>query len=232
MRTAAARAGRPPDAVALLPVVKLVSDGEVAALLDLGIREVAESRVQRLLARPAELLTRARVHLIGPLQTNKARKAMAAAAEFHALDRFELVEVLQKEGARAGRRWPVWIEVNVAREAQKHGCDPDDLPALVCAVVAAPKLELRGLMAMAPLADDPELARPHFRELARWSASLRAEKILPPSASGLSMGMSSDFEVAIEEGATVVRIGSALFHDEGEHAARDAPGRAPAPKSP
>jgi pyridoxal phosphate enzyme (YggS family) len=232
MRTAAARAGRPPEAVALLPVVKQASDAEVAALLDLGIREIAESRVQRLLSRPADLLARARVHLIGSLQTNKARKAMAAAAEFHALDRFELVEVLQKEGARTGKRWPVWIEVNIPRESAKHGCDPDDLPALVCAVVAAPQLVLRGLMAMAPLTEDPELARPHFRELARWSASLRAEKILPPSASGLSMGMSNDFEVAIEEGATLVRIGSALFQDEGERTARDAPDRAPAPKSP
>jgi len=211
MRAAAARAGRPPDGAALLPVVKQVVDSEVAALFDLGIRDVAENRVQRLEARPPGLMARARVHLIGSLQTNKARKAVELAAEFHALDRFELVEVLQKELAKTGKRWPVWIQVNVAREAQKHGCDPDELPALVCAVLAAPQLELRGLMTMAPLADDPELARPHFRELARWSASLRAEGILPPAASGLSMGMSNDFEVAIEEGATMVRVGRALF---------------------
>jgi pyridoxal phosphate enzyme (YggS family) len=229
MRAAAARAGRPPDGVALLAVVKQVTDSGVAALLDLGVREIAENRVQRLQGRPAPLLARARVHLIGSLQTNKVRKAVALAAEFHALDRFDLVELLQKEAARTGRRWPVWIQVNIAREAQKHGCDPDDLPPLVCAVVAAPALELRGLMTMAPLADDPELARPHFRELSRWSASLRAEKILPRSAAGLSMGMSDDFEVAIEEGATVVRVGSAIFQDEGEPTHRDAPDREPAP---
>jgi len=165
-------------------------------------------------ARPPALLERGRFHLIGSLQTNKARKAVETAAEFHALDRFDLIEVLQRETARIERRWPVWIEVNLAREPQKHGVDPDDLPALACGVAAAPELELRGLMTIAPIADDPELARPHFRELARWSASLRAEGILPPAASGLSMGMSNDYEVAIEEGATIVRIGSALFHDE------------------
>jgi pyridoxal phosphate enzyme (YggS family) len=209
---AAARAGRPPPE--LLAVVKLVPDEVVAELFDLGVREVAENRVQRLVARPPALLERGRFHLIGSLQTNKARKAVETAAEFHALDRFDLIEVLQRETARIGRRWPVWIEVNLAREPQKHGVDPDDLPALACGVAAAPELELRGLMTIAPIADDPELARPHFRELARWSASLRAEGILPPSASGLSMGMSNDYEVAIEEGATIVRIGSALFHDE------------------
>lgn len=209
---AAGRAGRPPPD--LLAVVKLVPDEVVAELLDLGVRDVAENRVQKLVARPAALLERGRFHLIGSLQSNKARRAVETAAEFHALDRFELIEVLQRETIRVGRRWPVWIEVNLAREPQKHGIDPDDLPALACAVAAAQELELRGLMTIAPIADDPELARPHFRELARWSASLRAEGILPPAATGLSMGMSNDFEVAIEEGATLVRIGSALFHDE------------------
>jgi hypothetical protein len=208
---AAARAGRPPPE--LLAVVKLVPDEVVAELFDLGVREVAENRVQKLAARPPALLARGRFHLIGSLQTNKARKAVETAAEFHAVDRFDLIEVVQREAARIGRRWPVWIEVNLAREPQKHGVDPDELPALACGVAAASELELRGLMTIAPIADDPELARPHFRELARWSASLRAEGILPPAASGLSMGMSNDFEVAIEEGATIVRIGSALFHD-------------------
>ena len=187
-------------------MVKLVPDEVVAELFDLGVREVVENRVQRLVARPPALLERGRFHLIGSLQTNKARKAVETAAEFHALDRFDLIEVLQRETARIERRWPVWIEVNLAREPQKHGVDPDDLPALACGVAAAPELELRGLMTIAPIADDPELAR--------WSASLRAEGILPPAASGLSMGMSNDYEVAIEEGATIVRIGSALFHDE------------------
>jgi len=213
MRAAARRAGRTPEATALLPVVKRVPDGRVAELLDLGLAAIAENRVQSLLARPPELLARARVHLIGSLQTNKARRALQVAAEFHALDRQDLVDVLRREAARAGVTWPVWLEVNVAREAQKHGCDPADLPALARAAVAAPEFVVRGLMTLAPFSEDPEGARPHFRALARLSATLRAEGILPAASSGLSMGMSNDFEVAIEEGATVVRIGSALFGD-------------------
>ena len=109
---------------------------------------------------------------------------------------------------------PIWIQVNVAGEAQKHGAAVADTEALVRATTACPELALRGLMTIAPLADDPESVRPVFRQLRQLSERLHAAGTLPSAARGLSMGMSSDFEVAIEEGATLVRIGSALFREE------------------
>jgi len=205
------RACRPEGGVLLVAVVKQVSDELAAAAVDAGLVELAENRVQSLLARPPDLRARARFHLIGPLQTNKARKAVAAMAEFHALDRLELVPLLEREAAALGRVLPAWVQVNVAREPQKHGCAPESAAELAAASAAAPHLALRGLMTIAPLADDPEAARLSFKALRELSRDLTRRGALPPAAKGLSMGMSSDFEMAIEEGATVVRVGSALF---------------------
>lgn len=211
---AAGRSGRPAAAVELLAVVKQQDDATVAAALELGLRQLAENRVQPLLARPPELLAQGRWHLIGPLQSNKVKAAMRAAAEFHALDRAALVPLLAEALAPTGQRLPVWLQVNIAGEAQKHGCAPSGAAALAAAIVATPALELRGLMALAPYSESPEAARPWFAALRELSLELRRGGALPDRSSGLSMGMSGDFEVAIEEGATLVRVGSALFRDD------------------
>ena len=201
IRTAAARAGRPPEAVTLLPVVKMVSDAEVAALLDLGIREIAESRVQRLLARPADLLARARVHLIGPLQTNKARDAARLFDWIHSVDRMDLARELSR---RAGDRvLNVLLEVNLAGEPRKGGVAPAEVKRLAESTMALSGLRVRGLMAIPPAAEDPEHTRPYFRQLRELRDQLGLEHC--------SMGMSADYEVAIEEGATMVRVGTAIF---------------------
>jgi hypothetical protein len=208
---AEARSGRERGSVRMVAVVKLVPDEVVREALDLGLTDLGENRVQSLLARPPEIARRARLHLIGPLQTNKVRKAAQVMAEFHALDRAELVLLLEREAAARGAILPVWVQVNVAREPQKHGCAPAEAAPLVELAAAAPHLALRGLMTIAPLFPDPEQARASFRALADLSRKLRDRGSLPSGAAGLSMGMSNDFEVAIEEGATVVRVGSALF---------------------
>ena len=211
---AAARTGRDATAVQVVAVTKLVDDATVLAALELGLVDLGENRVQNLLARPDSITARARLHLIGPLQSNKAKKAVRAIAEFHALERPELVPLLDREAAAEGKVLPVWLQVNVAREPQKHGCPPESAAELAKLANAAPHLELRGLMTIAPLAPDPESSRIHFRALAALSAELRASGALPSAASGLSMGMSNDFEVAVEEGATCLRVGSALFAEE------------------
>ena len=122
--------------------------------------------------------------------------------------------LLEREAAALGKVVPTWLQVNVAREPQKHGCTPEAATELARLVASAPHLALRGLMTIAPLAESPESARVHFRALALLSRALIAAGALPAGASGLSMGMSNDFEVAIEEGATLVRVGSALFAEE------------------
>ena len=208
---AAGRVGRRPEAITLLPVSKYISDAQLQAALALGLRELAENRVQNLVARRAALGRDVRLHLIGPLQSNKLRKAVATADEFHALDRIELVAELAAAAGGHAQPFPLWIQVNVAQEPQKHGCSPDDAKGLIEAVLAHPTLALRGLMTMAPHASDPEEARPHFRALRQLSADLLRRGVLPLAASALSMGMSNDFEIAIEEGATLIRVGSALF---------------------
>jgi len=211
---AAERSGRPAEAVALVAVAKEADDEAVAALLRLGVTDFAENRVQKLAARPEALREAATWHLIGPLQSNKVAKAVALADEFHAVDRAEVVPLLARAAAARGRSLPVWLQVNIAAEPQKHGATPADAATLARALAAEPSLELRGLMAIAPYATDPEASRPHFRALRDLSLRLLAAGDLPSGATGLSIGMSGDFEVAIEEGATLVRVGSALFREE------------------
>jgi len=211
---AAERSGRPAEAVALVAVTKEADDRAVAELLRLGVTAFAENRVQRLAARPEVLREAAAWHLIGPLQSNKVAKAVALAAEFQAVDRAEIVAPLERAAAGTGRRLPVWLQVNVAAEPQKHGVTSAGAAEVARMLAAAPSLALRGLMAIAPYSDDPEASRPHFRALRELSLRLLATGDLPRSATGLSIGMSGDFEVAIEEGATLVRVGSALFRED------------------
>ena len=146
--------------------------------------------------------------LIGRLQTNKAKTAVRYFEEIQSVDRISLLEILSRE-AGASNRYPIYVEVNVGGEVSKGGVPPAECGALVRAALAAPSIELRGLMTVPPFSDDPEASRPYFRELRGMRDRLEQETGSP--LPGLSMGMSHDFEVAIEEGATVVRVGTALF---------------------
>ncbi len=201
---ACARAGRDPAEVVLVAVTKGRSLTEVAALVRAGISDVGENRVQegesKRLAAEAAGLTGIRWHLVGHLQRNKAARALRAFHAFHGIDSAAVFEALAR---RAAEPVPIFLEVNVAREPSKHGCAPEELPALVETACRLPAIRLEGLMTVAPAADDPEDVRPVFRELRRLAQEFGLTK--------LSMGMSGDFEVAIEEGATHVRIGRALF---------------------
>lgn len=203
MDAAAGRAGRSPESVRLLAVTKSVGVEEVRALVDLGISDFGESRIEA--ARPKmDAVGRAvRWHMIGSVQRRKARDVGAVFDWVHSVDRLELAEALNK-GAEA-RETPldILIEVNVSGEESKHGFRPEELPAVLPALAPLTRLRVRGLMTMAPFVDDPETVRPVFAGLRRLAEA--------HGLAELSMGMSNDYEVAIEEGATIVRIGTALF---------------------
>lgn len=197
MRLLGAGKGQPPDVL--------------REAFDAGLRLFGENRVQEAAAKIPELPPAAEWHLIGPLQTNKARRAVDLFAAVHSVDRPKIAAALAREAAARGAALPVFLEVNLAGEASKHGFPPDGLPAAARPLAALPGLRVVGLMAVPPLGGATEASRPWFRRL----RALRDELAALPEWRGwpgwLSMGMSDDFEVAVEEGATHVRVGTALF---------------------
>jgi hypothetical protein len=214
---ACARAGRDPAAVELLPIVKYVEPEIVRLLYACGLRAVGESTVQearrKIEALASDRLEGLRWHLVGHLQRNKAGKAIESFAAIHSLDSQRLAEELNRRLAASGAPGPqLYVEVNVSGEEQKGGLDAGELRAFLSWVQTQPRLApaLVGLMAMAPLSGGDAAARAAFRGLRELRDRAMAAGLLPANA-GLSMGMSGDFEIAIEEGATLVRLGSALF---------------------
>lgn len=214
MAAACARAGRPAEAARLMAVTKTVPAARIREAIAAGITLLGENRVQEMelkrreLGQPPAGAAALEWHLIGHLQSNKAARAVALFDVFQALDGASLAARLDRLGATAGRRLPVMVEVNIGREAQKTGVMPEALGDLAEAVMGAPHLHWIGLMAIPPGAADPELSRPHFAALRRLWENLGRQAL---GRWELSMGMSHDFEVAIEEGATMVRVGTAIF---------------------
>ncbi len=209
VRAACDRAGRDPASVELMAVSKNHPAESVRAMASLGIRLFGENRVQEGRIKIPQCPGHLRWHLIGHLQTNKARDAVQCFQMIQSVDSLRLAEELQKRAEGAAKTVPILIEVNVAGESTKFGYAPAALLRDIEALNALRRLEVHGLMCMAPYAVDPERVRPVFRrcrELAR-----EVEQVLGAPLGVLSMGMSGDFEVAIEEGSTLVRIGTALF---------------------
>jgi pyridoxal phosphate enzyme (YggS family) len=206
---ACARVGRDPRGVRLVAVSKLFPPESVRELLAAGHRLFGESRVQEALAKISAVGSGPEWHLIGSLQRNKARHAVGAFSLIHSVDSLPLAAEIDRRAAAAGLRQPVLVQLDLAGEATKSGVSEADLPALLDAVVALPGLDLRGLMTIPPPVADPEESRPYFGRLRdlRDQAAGRLRGELPE----LSMGMSDDFEVAVEEGATLVRVGRRIF---------------------
>lgn len=209
---AAERSRRDPDAVSLLAVTKTYSVETVREAARAGLTLFGENRVSEGAAKAAALAGERpdlEWRLIGPLQTNKAKLAVQYFAVVESLDRARLADRLEKLLEGESRRLPVLLEFNLGSEATKSGARPEDSEAFSSAVFACPHLEVRGVMAVPPFTSDPEGARPYFRRLRQLRDDLsdRLGKPLPE----ISMGMSHDFEVAVEEGATEVRIGTLLF---------------------
>ena len=200
---AMARAGRRGDAPTLVAVTKTVGIAEISALQEVGVTHFGENRIQPAGPKIAAIGTGVTWHMIGTIQRRKAKDVVRLFDCVDAVDRIDLAEEL---AARAGERTsplPVLLEVNVSGEASKHGFAPSELASALDRIAALPALRVEGVMTMAPFCDDPEETRPVFAGLKRLADSLGLPRI--------SMGMSNDYEVAIEEGATEVRIGTALF---------------------
>ena len=206
---ACGRAGRDPASVTLLAVSKGISPRGVEEAAGLGLAFFGESKVQEAKAKIPLCPGRLRWHMIGHLQSNKCRDAVHLFEMIHSVDSLALALELNKCADKQARTLPVLLEVNVAGESTKFGFKPAQLLQDLAAINALPKLEVHGLMTIAPWAADPEKVRPLFRQLRECKAQCEAQLGAP--LPHLSMGMSGDFEVAIEEGATLVRIGTALF---------------------
>jgi len=208
MENACARAGRAPESVELIAVSKLHEATLVRDCYLAGQRDFGENYAQELRDKAVKLadLPDLRWHAIGPLQTNKAKYVAKHARAFHALDNLKVAEELSRR--RSGEALRCYIEVNLAAEESKTGLDPADAGPFLDSVRRLPGLEIAGLMCLPPLASDPETSRPYFRRLRELAGALQ----LP----GLSMGTTADFEVAIEEGATAVRVGTAIFGERPE----------------
>ena len=216
---AASRAGRDPSDVSLVAVSKTVPVERLRAAVAAGLTTLGENRVQEALAKVPGL-PGVRWELVGPLQSNKARKAIEAFARIQSVDSIELARRLDRlvPDVRPGARYPVLVQVNVDRDPAKAGFVPGDLDGAIEQLGALPNLAIEGLMTIGRLAESPDDARATFRDLRELGERVTAR--WPGVGRELSMGMTEDFELAVEEGATIVRVGRALFgerpHDHGD----------------
>lgn len=208
MATACRRAGRDPASVTLVGVTKTATPAVAAVARELGLTDLGENRPQELWKKAAAVPA-ARWHLIGHLQRNKLDRTVPLVVLVHSADSDRLLDALDAFGRHRGSPVPVLLEINCSREPTKGGFAPEELPRLADRLPILTGLDVRGLMTLAAYSPNPEDARPTFAELRRLRDDLRARTGLPLPE--LSMGMSGDFEVAIEEGATLVRIGTSLF---------------------
>jgi pyridoxal phosphate enzyme (YggS family) len=207
--TACARVGRSPEDVTIVAITKTHGPAVVDAIIEAGIADVGENRVQEFLKKQPEVHLPCRWHLVGTLQRNKATKVIGRFEMVHSLDRVSLADTLNRLGGERDTRTRVLIEVNTSGEESKHGFDPAEVVRAARHVDSLPWLELEGLMTLGPLTDDTTAIRRAFQSLFRLRE--KAEQSLGRGLPHLSMGMSDDFEIAIEEGATLVRLGRVLL---------------------
>ncbi len=211
IQAACRRSARNPAEVTLVAVTKAVGP-EVAALLpECGFMDLGESRPQELWRKAAAFPRTVRWHLVGHLQRNKIEPTLPLVSLIHSVDSGRLLEALEKEAVKRDLSVDVLLEVNASREANKHGFTPEEVPDLAPKIASLKKVHVKGLMTMAALEDDPRRCRPTFAAVRELRDHL--QNVLGPdhSLNHLSMGMSNDFEIAVEEGATLVRIGTVLF---------------------
>ena len=212
-RVAAAceRAGRERREVTLVAVSKTKPVSMLEEIYSCGVRDFGENKVQEICAKQPVLPDDIKWHMIGHLQTNKVRQVIDKACLIHSVDSLKLAQVIEKEASKKDLVVPVLFEVNVAEEESKFGARTEETAAIIQEIAKLPHVRVRGLMTIAPFVDDPEENRPVFRRLKELSVDIAEKNINNVTMCELSMGMTGDFEVAIEEGATFVRVGTAIF---------------------
>ncbi len=208
---ACAHCGRDPHSVKLMAVTKTVPEEQILQAVDAGIHMLGENYVQEAREKYDLLNGRAQLHMIGHLQTNKAKYAVRLFDYIHSVDRRELAYELDRRAQTAQRKMNILVEVNVSGEQTKNGVSAADALELIKSIAPLTNLSVRGLMTMAPYSDNPETSRPYFQALRSLRNNIVRAEITGIQMEELSMGMTDDFEVAIEEGATIVRIGRAIF---------------------
>lgn len=205
------KTGRSPGDVAIVCVTKTVSVTEIEEVLRAGLRLLGENRVQDASGKYAVIGNKAEWHLVGHLQTNKARDAVRIFSLIHSVDSIRLARQLDKEAGRIGKIQDMLIQVNISGEASKFGVDPEEAEGLIREASLLPNIRIIGLMTIAPEAEDSETVRPYFRALRELKDKINEERNTKDKIRLLSMGMTGDFEVAVEEGSNIVRIGRAIF---------------------
>ena len=208
---ACARAGRAREEVTLIAVSKTKPESMVEEAYSVGQRDFGENKVQEICRKTEVLPADIRWHMIGHLQRNKVRQVVGKACMIHSVDSLRLAETISQEAVKQDITVPVLIEVNVAQEESKFGVTTEETIALIEEAAKLPHISIRGLMTIAPFVEDPEENRPIFRKLKQLSVDIAAKNINNVTMSVLSMGMTNDYEVAIEEGATMVRVGTGIF---------------------
>ena len=211
VRNACKKAGRSREEVTLIAVSKTKPVSMIEELLPLGVRDFGENKVQELTAKEEVLPKDIRWHMIGHLQRNKVKYVIDNACIIHSVDSLRLAQEISKEAVKHDLVMPVLIEVNVAGEESKFGVSVEEAPSLVEEAAKLPGIQVKGLMTIAPNVDDPEENRNVFRNLRKLSVDIREKNFDNVTMNVLSMGMTGDYEVAIEEGATHVRVGTGIF---------------------
>jgi hypothetical protein len=208
---AAAKCHRAPDEIKLMAVTKTVAPSAIAQAIDAGVTMLGENYVQEAKEKIAVMERPVQWHMIGHLQTNKAKYAVNLFDYVHSVDRLELAQEINKRAGLINRKINILIEINVSGEKTKNGLPAAEAVGLIRNVSLLENLSIKGLMTMAPYSTDPENSRPYFSALKNLQKNIRSEGIAGIQMDELSMGMTDDFEIAIEEGATIVRIGRAIF---------------------
>ncbi len=211
IKVAAEKSGRKAEDIKLIAVTKTVDVDRIKQVCDLGILDLGENKVQELLSKYDQLDPSCKWHLIGHLQTNKVKYIIDKVSLIHSVDSIPLIEEINSRAAKLGKKMDILLQVNVAGEETKFGIGPTEVDKYIGIISQMNHVNLKGLMTIAPFAENPEEIRPVFKKLYQIYIDIKNKRLDNVTMDYLSMGMSNDFEVAIEEGANIVRIGTGIF---------------------